>query len=208
MKAERRGIAALALACLAACGGAGAAVAPSPSREGPTTPRPAPEDSDARQGAIDAFGRRAWDAMKAGDPGRLVFDDLVLRELLDSAAASRLSARRLSLAQRIGSTDDLPTLLDDAEYAGVCAQGARDEEEGGVLGLRAPGWTLERVLVIGTRPGGRRIAAWLEGLFVFTDAGFGALDLERVEEPRWEHSDLEIAPCDVAVRNDLPENAR
>jgi hypothetical protein len=69
-------------------------------------------------------------------------------------------------------------------------------------------WTIERVLVIGIRPGGRRIAAWIEGTFVYTDAGIGALDLERVEQPRWEHSDLELAPCDFAIRNDLPEHAR
>ncbi len=43
---------------------------------------------------------------------------------------------------------------------------------------------------------------------MFSDAGFGALDLERVETPRWEHSDLELAPCDMAIRNDLPEAAR
>jgi hypothetical protein len=77
-----------------------------------------------------------------------------------------------------------------------------------VLGLQADGWIFDRFLLIGRRPSGRRIAAWVEGVFVYTDAGFTALDLERVEEPRWEHSDLEIAPCDLSIRNDLPERAR
>jgi hypothetical protein len=203
-----RAPAALALcACLAACGGAGATVSSSAAR-GPTTSRPAPDSGDERQSAIDALGQRIWEAMCAGDPARLVFDDLALRVLLDTAGATRVSAQRASLAVRIGSTDDFRTLLDDADYAGICLQGARDEPAGGALGLRAPGWSIERALIIGRKANGQRIAAWLEGPFLFTDAGFGAIDLERVEEPRWEHSDLELADCEFAVRNDLPEAAR
>lgn len=157
---------------------------------------------------MDAFGRRAWAALREGEPERLLYDDLDLRALLDTAGATRLSARRITLTQRLGSTADFPALLASAEYAGICLQGARDEEPGGVLGLRTEAWIFDRALVIGRRPGGRRIASWVEGTFVFTDSGFGALDLERVEAPRWEHSDLELAPCDLAIRNDLPENAR
>lgn len=184
--------------CLAACGGGTA------PRSRPTTALAAPDARDARNAAIDAFGRRAWDALSSHQPTRLLYDELDLRELLDPAGATRFSARRGSAA-RIGSGG---VELDSARYAGICLQGAREEPANGVLGLRSRGWVFDRALVIGTRPGGRRVAAWLEGIFVFTDAGFGALDLERVEEPRWEHSDLELAPCDLAVRNDLPEAAR
>lgn len=173
-----------------------------------TTPRSRPEDRGDRDAAVVHFGERAWAALRAGAPERLLYDDLDLRELLDTAGATRLSARRLAAGPRLGVTVDLEALLGSAEYAGICLQGARDEEPGGVLGLRRGGWVFDRALLIGRRPGGRRIATWIEGTFLFTDAGFGALDLERVETPRWEHSDLEIAPCDVAVRNDLPEAAR
>ena len=46
-------------------------------------------------------------------------------------------------------------------------------------------------------PTGRRVAAWVEGVFIQTDGGFVAIDLHRVEDPRCEHTDLEIAPCDM-----------
>lgn len=184
--------------CLVACGGS----APGLSR--PSTALAAPDAREDRNAAIDAFGQRAWDALASRQPTRLLYDELDLRELLDAAGATRFSARR-GTAARLGRSG---VELDSARYAGICLQGAREEPADGVLGLRSRGWVFDRALVIGTRPGGRRVAAWLEGIFVFTDAGFGAIDLERVEEPRWEHSDLELAPCDLAVRNDLPEAAR
>jgi hypothetical protein len=189
----------LLIACAVGCGAASHRA---------TTAMPAPRARAPRQAAIDAFGRRAWEALSDGEPQRLVFDELELRALVDTAGATRLTARRESLHRRLGDNTDLPTSMAGARYAGICLQGARDEQRGGVLGLRADGWLIDRALVIGTRPGGRRIASWLEGPFLFTDAGFGALDLESVESPRWEHSDLELAPCDFAIRNDLPEEAR
>lgn len=187
---------------MAACAG------PAASSARPTTPRTRPQDRSDRDAALVRFGERAWAALRAGAPERLLYDDLDLRQLLDTAGATRLSARRLAAGPRLGVTVDLEALLESADYAGICLQGARDEEAGGVLGLRGDGWVFDRALLIGRRPGGRRIATWIEGTFLFTDAGFGALDLERVETPRWEHSDLEIAPCDVAIRSDLPEAAR
>jgi hypothetical protein len=192
---------------LAACSGA---PAPNPhsAHNAPTTAMPAPSGQAQRQHAIDELGRRAFRLLATGHPERLLFDDLDLRELLDGAGATRLSARRATLEERLGPTADFPAMLESARYAGICLQGAREESAGGVLGLRREGWTFERALVIGRNPDGRRIAAWIEGPFLFTNAGFGALDLERVEEPRWEHSDLEIAPCDLAIRNDLPEGAQ
>lgn len=192
-----------ALLALLACGG-GAVL---PERR-PTTPLPLPDDREARSAAIDTFGRRAWQALAAGEPTRMLVDELVLRTLLDRTGASRLSALRPAIERRIGDRTDAIPLLANASYSGICLQGAREEPRGGVLGLRATAWVFDRALVIGTRADGRRIAAWLEGTFVFTDAGFEALDLERVEQPRWEHSDLELAPCDLAIRNDLPERAR
>lgn len=174
----------------------------------PTTALAAPDERAARNAAIEAFGLRAWDALASGEPTRVLYDELVLRALLEPASATRLSARRGLLRRRIARASDLTSRLETATYAGICLQGAREEPAGGVLGLRSPGWVFDRALLIGTRPGGGRVASWIEGIFIFTDAGFGALDLERVENPRWEHSDLELAPCDFAVRDDLPDGAR
>lgn len=191
---------------VAACSGPGTRGADEPAR--PTTLLPAPDTVDARTAAIDDLGRRIWDALSAGDPARLLYDEVDLRTLLEGPAATRITVRRTRIADRIGPTDDFVGLMSSADYAGICLQGARDEPAGGVLGLRSPGWVADRILIIGRRPSGQRIASWLEGLWLYSDQGFRAADFERVEEPRWEHSDLEIAPCDLSIRNDLPEIAR
>ncbi|MFK7991441.1 MAG: hypothetical protein AB8I08_35825 [Sandaracinaceae bacterium] len=194
----------LVLSCLAVGGCAGA------SQEGvqgdatsPSRCSPAPVEAAARRATIDDVGRRAWAAMLASEPQQLLLDDLDLHTLLDSGSATRFAARRGSLERRLGPLEDLSPMLSRAEYAGLCLQGARDEPASGVLGLTQSGWIFERLLLIGQQPGGRRVAAWIEGTFVLTDQGFYALDLERVEQPRWEHSDLEIAPCDLSIRGDL-----
>lgn len=185
----------LALAGAMGCLGSGGA-------RGASAPRVAPEGREERNAAVERFGRRAWGALVAGQPAHLVFDDLELRALLEPAEATRFSARRLTLAPRLGRTEELPARLAGAAYAGVCVQGARLERAGGALGLRAAAWAFDRALIIGRRAEGQRVASWIEGPFLFSDAGFGALDLERVEAPRWEHSDLELAECDVAVRQE------
>lgn len=163
-----------------------------------------PDERAEREEAVDELGLRAWEALREGRPERLLFDDVALRALLSSDAATRFAARRSMLSARVGDTHEMPALLASAEYAGLCLQGVRVEPPDGILGLQRAGWVADRALVIGRRPSGRRIAAWIEGTFVYSDAGFGALDLERVEQPRWEHSDLELAPCDIAVRRDQP----
>ncbi|AKF05404.1 hypothetical protein [Sandaracinus amylolyticus] len=189
--------AALALVLLvAACSGPGAAA---PAR--PTTPLVMPTEIAARHAAMDAFGARLFAALAAGRPADVMLGDDELRVLLESDAATRIGAHRATVAMRLGAdVGRVPLGLDGSHYLGVCLQDARDEPADGPLGLRADGWTFRRVLVAAERPGGRRVALWVDGLFVFTDAGFGALDLERVESPRPEHSDLEIAPCDMATR--------
>lgn len=193
---------ALALTLLTACGA-------TPAPTGPTTPVGIPDTVDARNLAIDQLGHRAWAAMSAGDPRALLYADTDLDVLLDSGATARVAARRLALDERLAiDPAALRSPLATAEYAGICLQGARAVPAGGPIGLVADGWVFDRLLIIGRRPTGRRVAAWIEGIFVYSDAGFGAIDLERVEEPRWEHSDLEIAPCDLSIRNDLPEIAR
>jgi hypothetical protein len=124
-------------------------------------------------------------------------DACTTRSLLVPAAADRaVAARRIAggLA-RIGP--DERELLSAATYAGICVQQGRSESAGGTLGLRQPGFLFERALVVGTEPGGGAVASWVEGRFVHTDAGFGALVLERVEPPRRDHADLELAVCEL-----------
>ncbi|MBX3272510.1 MAG: hypothetical protein KF729_19785 [Sandaracinaceae bacterium] len=201
---RRRSLLVLVASSLAAgCGGAEAV-------RRPTTPSVIPEAAAERQRAVDAFGEHAWGALSAGTPSSLLFADRDLEVLLQGAALQRFAARRLAPGGRDGGIEPgrLRAALASATYAGICVQGARSEEAAGLLGLVADGWVFDRLLLIGRQPSGRRIAAWIEGTFVYSDAGFGALALERIEEPRWEHTDLEIAPCDVAIRNDLPAIAR
>lgn len=189
---------------VAGCAGGADLVDTTPASVGsPTRCSSAPSDPVARRAAIDDVGRRAWAAMLASAPQQLLLDDMDLRVLLDSASSTRFAARRGSLERRLGPLEDLSPMLSRAEYTGLCLQGARDEPAGGVLGLNEAGWIFERLLLIGQQSGGRRVAAWIEGTFVLTDQGFYAIDLERVEQPRWEHSDLEIAPCDLSIRGDL-----
>src|SRR5204863_4678852 len=82
-------------------------------------------------------------------------------------------------------------LFHGAHYQALCIQRARPEPAGGLLGLRQPGWVFDRVLVVAEEPGGGRVAAWAEGVFLHTDQGLGAVDLSRLEAPRRDHADLE-----------------
>lgn len=206
-----------------ACGGAAATARP------PWRPMVAPPVRSERRAAAAAFGRRGFAALRAEVPGQLLYGEEGLRALLIPSAAARMVARRPMLpggwagvsrsatrstshGSRAGRADRDGTSPSGgagrsgpwrrAFYAGVCIQGARVEASGSPLGLREPTWVFERALIIGRRPDGRRIASWLEGAFAFSSRGFFALYLERVEAPRWEHSDLDLARCDLAVRSD------
>lgn len=189
---SRAWIAALAAVLVAGCGGGGPPHA--------TTPLSMPSDVAARHAAMDAFGRRLHAALAAGRPTDVLLGDDELRAVLTSEPATRVAAHRATLGVRVGGdTARLTIALRDTAYLGVCLQDARDEPDGATFGLRAPGWVFRRVLLAAQHPSGRRVALWIDGLFLFTDAGFGALDLERIEDPRPGHSDLELAPCDMAT---------
>ena len=168
-----------------------------PTHRHATTPVALPEDVEARHAAMDELGRRLFAALADGRPEDALLGDDELRLVLEPQAATRLAARRATLGLRLGEHDF--SALSATTYLGVCLEDAHDEPPGGPLGLRATGWTFQRILVAGRQTAGRRVAFWVEGTFLFTDAGFGALDLERVESPRWEHSDLELAPCEMAT---------
>jgi hypothetical protein len=75
-----------------------------------------------------------------------------------------------------------------------------------VLGLRRSGFVFERGLLIGREAGGGQLAGWVEGVFVLTERGFVALEIERVEPPRRDHSDLELAECELADHRSSPQD--
>jgi hypothetical protein len=175
---------------LASCGAAD---------ERPLSPLPVPPSTAVRSRAIDATGERIYGELTRGDPVRLLADDLALRELVSPSAASRYSALRLGTTARLSVQPEDFRPLHDATYGGVCLQGSRLEPAHATLGLARDGWVFDRALVMGVQPGGRRLASWVEGIFVYTTDGFVALALNRVESPRWEHADLELAACDMEV---------
>jgi hypothetical protein len=159
-----------------------------------------------RERAIVEVGRDILGSLTVARPQRLLFDDVALRALVAGETATRLAALRQSVELRLALRREGFESLRGAELGGVCLQGSRLERAGDALGLREDGWVFDRALVLAILPGNRRVASWVEGTFLYTDAGFGALDLARVEEPRWEHSDLELASCDmeVGIRTPLP----
>lgn len=186
----------------AACGtGAPPADAAAPERSsgaesGAVRALPIPAEAAEREAALQQLGEIAFAALGEGAPLRLLYGDEELAELLTASAATQ--QRALRQRPREVPAERLRE-LSATRFAGLCAQGSRLAPPGGALGLRAEAWTLQRVLVIGARDGRRRLAAWVEGDFVYSDRGFRALDIRRVEAPRWEHSDLEIATCDLRV---------
>lgn len=186
---------AIALAVVAWLLGGCAHGAPAVPRE----PRAVPDDDAARHRALAEGGLRFYRALAAGHPRELLFGDLALRRLLEPQMATRMAARRLGLEQRLAVEPGEFARFREARYGGICVQGARVAEAGGTLGLREPGWVFDRALLMGERPGGERVASWVEGIFVYTNAGFGAIVLTRVETPRWKHTDLRLAPCDMEV---------
>ena len=155
-----------------------------------------PEPAEQRHAALAELGQRLFDAYRGRRlAGALLASD-ALAEVLDPVASQRVLARRVAIGTRLGAQS--PGAFVGTSFVGICAQGSRELRAGEPPGLLAPAWVVERVLIVAERPGGSRVAAWVEGPFVYTRDGFGVVDLRRVEDPRWEHSDLEIATCDVA----------
>lgn len=192
----RRGIVALSI-FLSACGGA------SSSSGLAHTLLPAPPDRAPRAQALDAFGRALFAAMKSGDftTSRVAADDTELGTLLDPVGAS--TAMRLRPATRDADPWNRAAnqlALRNAQYAGVCLQGGREEAAGTPPFLpRAAGWVVERVLVVADDVRAGRMAGWVEGTFVLTDRGFVAIVIDRIEAPRQHHADLEMGACDMEV---------
>jgi hypothetical protein len=164
--------------------------------DGPLTTQPIPPERGDREQVLRALGEELHGALREGHLDALLLDDTALDEILRPRAATRARASRAVGRRDPAAAADL-ALFRDTTFEKLCLQGARTEARDDAVGLRHPGWVFDRALVAGRRADGRRIGAWLEGSFVYTTRGFYAIGLRRVEAPRWEHSDLELAPCDM-----------
>ena len=181
----------LVLLGLIACGGPAASSLP--------TAAPLPEEHAARDGVLQSFGAQLFAALSHGAPLQILFDDAALRALLEPNAAARAASLRHNLSATVGAELGDGGLFHGTTYQALCIQRARPEPAGGMLGLRQAGWVFDRVLVVAEEPGGGRVAAWAEGVFLNTDQGLGAVDLSRLEAPRRDHADLELASCDLVA---------
>ena len=181
---------------LAACGGSSAL----------SLVRRPDESGDAKE-ALHGLGVRVFEALRSGEPDRLLFDDLSIRELLLPEAANKVLQLKASQHQRLGRVEHvLQFNLRNADFLGVCAQGVHNEYGHGPTGLQHDAWVIERLLIVGKDPRVGAVASWVEGAFVYTNRGFSALSLSRVEAPRPGHSDLELATCELSYSWDLVQS--
>jgi hypothetical protein len=146
---------------------------------------------------LNAFGQRLYEALARARTAGVMLDDSDLRALLLPAAADQAVMLRALRPRSITLAEDERALLSQASYVGICLQQGRVEGKAGLLGLRHAGFVFERALLVGREPGGERVASWVEGRFVHTESGFVVLGFERVEAPRRDHADLELAVCEL-----------
>jgi hypothetical protein len=185
----------ISVAALAGCPGTTSQAAVAPTLR----PLVVPASNEARDEALLETGERIYRALAEGEPNRLLVDDAGLRRLVSDDAATRYAAVRMGISVRLAVDPAEFEAFRNSRYTGVCLQHARVEPAGTGVGLLERGWMFDRALVVGQQPGGRRFASWVEGTFVYTPEGFLAIDIARIETPRWEHADLELATCDMEV---------
>lgn len=170
-------------------------------------PRALPSDSSERDRVLASFGERLYGAVATGHLEDVVASDRARDALLMPAAAQRTS---IELASGKGSEAAVAPsdreVWGSARYAGLCIQSGRHELPSGAIGLSKAGFVFERGLLIGREPAGGELAGWVEGVFVLTQSGFVALEIERIEPPRRDHSDLELAECELADHGGSPQD--
>jgi len=177
------------------------------SASGAPSPRALPDDSLERDRVLARFGERLYGAVATGHLEEVVASDRARDALLKPEAAQRTS---LELASGKGADAAVApsdrAVWGSARYAGLCIQSGRLELPSGALGLSKAGFVFERGLLIGREPAGGELAGWVEGVFVLTEEGFVALEIERIEPPRRDHSDLELAVCELADHGGSPQD--
>ncbi len=156
----------------------------------------APTSGEQRSAALHQFAERAFRTLRDGHAVELVFPDAALDRLLNAPSARRASGQRHDMPRADVMAPRQFELLRGATFDGACFQGLHEEPAGSIVGLLHNGWMFERVLLVGSEPTGR-LAIWLEGEFLWTDKGFGAIAIHSAEAPRRNHADLELAVCDV-----------
>ena len=156
---------------------------------------PVPENRDQRSDILRTAGRSIYRSLVEGNSSALYVPEDRLADLMDAGAIERLRrARRVGLLRPVPEPVSFLAFRQN-QFRSACLQNSRLEPAGTTMGLRQPAWVFDRVLIVGgTSP---RFAAWVEGTFVYTSEGFRALLISRVETPRWEHADLELATCDL-----------
>jgi len=172
------------------------------------TSRELPTDAEQRDRVLAIFGQRLYGALSSGDFAAVVATDRDRDALLEPEASRRLgpSMTPTKLGPDAAMTASDRAVWRSARYSGLCVQSGRLELPSGAVGLRRSGFVFERGLLIGLEPGGGELAGWVEGTFVLTEQGFLALAIERIEPPRRDHSDLELAECELADHQDPPQD--
>ena len=156
-----------------------------------------PEAAGARESEAHRLGRALFEALQSGDETSILMTTEQLEATLHPAVYIHVQQRR-ALA-RTGRGGNGGSQWRGTEYLGACFQGVRREPADTSLGLRRPAGVVDRVLVVGRRADGTRLATWVEGSLVRVQGALRAISSLPIESPRWEHSDLEIAPCDLTV---------
>jgi len=180
---------------LAACGGGQTTV----ENAAPPGPAPIPTSPDERRAALTELAGELFTAMAEADADRLLVPIDELTPILEPDAVQRIEALRMAITARVELDPARHGVFGETELWGLCALGARNEPASGPIGLSAEGWVIERAMIVGKRADGRRLGAWFEGTFVYAGGQLRAIDLRRVEDPRWEHSDLELVTCDMQI---------
>jgi hypothetical protein len=154
-----------------------------------------PNDHTAWRMSLNTFAASMFSALRESelDPVLVAFSDLdaVLTPIGRMRVEHERAGHRPNLLQSAAAR-----AWARASYVGFCIQGAHAEPANRSYGLRADAWIVDRMLVVAKR-GRSRTAAWVEGTFLYTDQGWRALSVSRIEPPRSHHTDLEVAPCDV-----------
>jgi hypothetical protein len=176
----------VAVAILLACLGCGAA---------PVHPVIPANDATLWRQSLDDLASTLFSALRAGRLEPVLVKPGELDRLL--TVNGQMMVRREREEQALSlSLSGTARAWATSTYQGFCAQEAHGERGGSAYGLRQDAWVVPRVLVVGRR-GKSRTAAWVEGRFFYTDRGWLALSVGRIEPPRSHHTDLEVAPCDV-----------
>ena len=161
----------------------------------PVQPVIPPDDKAVWRDSLDELAARLFSGLREGHLEPVLVKRAELDPLLTLNGQMIVDHERedqalsLSLA---GTANAWATFV----YQGFCAQDVHAEPAGSAYGLKRDAWVIQRVLVV-ARKGKNRSAAWVEGRFFYSDRGWLALSIGRIEPPRSHHTDLEVALCDV-----------